>query len=465
MALEATFYVPILGGKVYQSLDQDAALYRRGIAEEQAARNNSVALQLIKIIAMVVLLPITLLALAFREVCRYRANIDLINPQIAGQDELSQGVTNKEDSLLPPQILSSSISADLSKEALRRMIQNPREISDELAKVFRINDMVQNYVSEIIPGLFLGGEYCGSFILSSYPETEAGRASGIKTLKESGGDLLLISDPDSDRLSVTMQKDGNIHTFTGNEVGIIFLHYLATNKDLPSEWASITTIVSTPLCKVISEDLGGSCFEVLTGFKYIAELIQKWEESGPPFILGFEESLGYLSSTNIRDKDAVLAACQISEIALQLSKENQTLLDYLCSIYDKYGVFREGGASIEFDEKNMLDAAIAPLMKNPPTSLLDQNVSSIDNYATSTSTNLITGTTTKINLPTSNVLTLHLEDGSRYIFRPSGTEPKIKIYASLHEKRSPNTSIQNQIQTIDAKITSNLTLLKKTFFH
>ncbi len=297
------------------------------------------------------------------------------------------------------------------------------------------------------------------------PETEAGRAEGIKTLKKSGGDLLLISDPDSDRLSVSEQKNGRITTFTGNEIGIIFLHFLATKKEWSEKWASITTIVSTPLCKIISEDLGGQCFEVLTGFKFIAELIKKWEDGGPAFILGFEESLGYLSSKNVRDKDAVLAACQISEIALQLKKANKTLLDYLYSIYEQYGVYREGGISIEFEGKHQADETVKLIMQNPPKILLDQNVLRIDNYKTSISTNLKTDKTSKIELPKSEVLTFHLEDGSRYIVRPSGTEPKIKIYASIGGKRDSSMSMEAQIKILDDRIAFNLKKLKNFFIH
>ncbi|MCH9621601.1 MAG: Phosphoglucomutase [Chlamydiia bacterium] len=294
------------------------------------------------------------------------------------------------------------------------------------------------------------------------PETESGRAEGIKTLKESKGDLLLISDPDSDRLSVSMQKDDNIHTFSGNELGIIFLHYLATQKNL-TNWASITTIVSTPLCKKMSEALGGKCFEVLTGFKYIAENIEKWKQDGPNFIFGFEESLGYLSSKNVRDKDAVLASCQIAEIALFLRKQNKTLLDYLFDIYKEFGIYREGGASIEFAEKSLLSSAIEPIMKNPPKELLGKKVVRIDNYESKISTDLTSSKTMPITLPTSKVLTLHLEDGSRYIFRPSGTEPKIKIYAALH-KDSDGTDMSTQIASLDAEVSKNLDTLKKEFF-
>lgn len=295
------------------------------------------------------------------------------------------------------------------------------------------------------------------------PETESGRACGIETLKKSGGDLLLVSDPDSDRLSVSIQKDGAIHTFTGNETGVLFLHYLANHKEHKKAWASITTIVSTPLCKKITDELGGTCKEVLTGFKYISELIKEWENDGPDFILGFEESLGYLSSKNVRDKDAVLASCQIAEIALHLKKQNKTLLDYLYEIYSEYGIYKEGGIAIQFKEKSMLDAAIEPLLKNPPKEILGKKVTCMENYETLKRHDLTTGKTTSIDLPSSKVLTLHLEDGSRYIFRPSGTEPKIKIYASMR-KDVEEGSIEKQIKTLSDEVEKNLTSLKTEFF-
>ncbi|MCH9811880.1 phospho-sugar mutase [bacterium] len=295
------------------------------------------------------------------------------------------------------------------------------------------------------------------------PETESGREEGIKTLKNSGGDLLLISDPDSDRLSVSMQHEGAIYTFSGNETGTIFLHFFANHKEHKKTFAAITTIVSTPLCKKITEAMGGICTEVLTGFKYIAELVKEWEENGPDFILGFEESLGYLSTKSVRDKDAVLASCAIAEIALHFKLKGKTLLDYLYEIYEKYGIYREGGISIEFEEKGMLDAAISPLLENPPTKLLGKKVVAIDNYTTKKRMDLVTGKTSMINLPTSKVLTLHLEDGSRYIFRPSGTEPKIKIYGSMHKKTS-STNIAEEVQALDHLVNTNLQTLKDTFF-
>lgn len=296
------------------------------------------------------------------------------------------------------------------------------------------------------------------------PETESGRACGIETLKESKGDLLLISDPDSDRLSVSIQVNGNIHTFSGNEVGIIFLHFLIKHRKLEKNFASVTTIVSTPLCKKITEDKGGKCFEVLTGFKYIAELIKQWENTGPEFVLGFEESLGYLSSVNIRDKDAVLASCQISEIALHLKLQNKSLLDYLYEIYEEHGIYREAGAAIRFEDKSILQSIITPILENPPKELFGKKVVQIDDYSKSSSTTVETNTTSLISLPKSNVLTLFLNDGSRFIIRPSGTEPLIKIYGSMHIDADPSKTIKEQIQNLDQELQKRLDSIKNELF-
>jgi len=296
------------------------------------------------------------------------------------------------------------------------------------------------------------------------PETKEARASGIETLKRTDGDLLLISDPDSDRLSVSMHKDKKIYTFTGNELGILFLYFLATHKEGLHNWACITTIVSTPLCNAITTDLGGTCFETLTGFKYIAELIERWKEGPYQFLFGFEESLGYLSSTQIRDKDAVLASCQIAEIALHLHLENKTLLDLLYDIYKKYGIYREGGTSIEYKEKGMLDGQMSLMIAHPPETLLGKKVIKIDNYETLISTTFPEKKVKPICLPRSKVLTFYLEDGSRFIFRPSGTEPKIKIYASFHTPYSNLAPIEKQIEGLDKAIEMDLNLLKREFY-
>ena len=187
----------------------------------------------------------------------------------------------------------------------------------------------------------------------------------------------------------------------------------------------ITTLVTTELFHEIARSFGLASFEVLTGFKYIAEKIEQWEQSGAhTFIFGAEESLGFLYGTHARDKDATSAACLIAEMALQQKKKGETLLDLLEEIFDHYGPFSEKQLSISlkpgFEGMEMMEKVMNALRSSPPKMILNQRVKELLDYE-----NEIEG------LPKSNVLLLRLEDQSKLVIRPSGTEPKIKLYGLM----------------------------------
>ncbi len=296
----------------------------------------------------------------------------------------------------------------------------------------------------------------GAFPTTPKPNPEESEALelGIALMKEHGRDILIASDPDADRTGVAVMHKGHPVILSGNEIAVICLdHILYTLKELtltPKRSAAITTIVSTPLFCKIATSYGVTCFEVLTGFKYIAELIHKWEmsEEGYSYLFGAEESYGYLFGTHARDKDSVIAACLVSEIAQIAKNEGLTLVDRLNDIYKTHGLFREKQRSIAFEpgQDAEMKAFTDRFRSSPPSHIADIAITSIDDLLTPKGT-----------LPPSNVIRIYLEDGSRLIIRPSGTEPKVKIYGSASAPYSH--PLDEQIRTLDAHLDTLLASL------
>ena len=260
-------------------------------------------------------------------------------------------------------------------------------------------------------------------------------------MREQDCGILLATDPDADRMAVAVQHEGRQELLNGNQIACICLEHvcraLRMQERLPQNAAFIKTIVTTELFKVIAESHGRPCFDVLTGFKYIAQLMHKWEQSsdGYRFLFGGEESYGYLLGSKVRDKDAVISCALVAEVALQAKIQNKTLVDKLYELYQKYGVYREKLSSIQFGEskedKERMDQKMAALRESPPHAIQGIEVTSIEDYWSSTLHDLHREEQTNIDLPRSNVLRFNLKDGSKVVVRPSGTEPKIKVYAGI----------------------------------
>ncbi|MBS0585595.1 MAG: phospho-sugar mutase [Verrucomicrobia bacterium] len=303
----------------------------------------------------------------------------------------------------------------------------------------------------------------GNFPTTPYPnpETEEALRLGVRDLKKRKADILLVSDPDSDRLSLAILHDGKPIHFTGNELGALLLHHLLTTRAPKEPFAVVTTIVSTRLIKLLTERAHGSCFEVLTGFKYIGEKIHEWEthKNSPHFLFGMEESLGYLYGTHARDKDATIAACLTAEMALLAKQHKKSLLDILYDIYRTYGIYRTGQASIESPSLAHMAELMSSLRKELPKALGGVKVLSVEDYLTRKATDLTTKKESPLDLPKSDVLIFHLADKSKFVFRPSGTEPKLKIYG---EVTGSYPSILQGIQELDKKLHNMLETLKKS---
>jgi len=274
-----------------------------------------------------------------------------------------------------------------------------------------------------------------SFPNPEYPET---LKLGIEKLQKEHSDILIATDPDADRLGVVVLHKEKPTILTGNEIAAICVDFLCHGV-LPKNGAFITTIVSTELIHTIAEAHNLSCFEVLTGFKYIGEKIEEWDKSfAHEFIFGAEESYGYLTNTHVRDKDALSASCLIAEIALRAKLQKRSLVDLLDTIYKKYGIFREGQLSINFPAEKagieQMTAKMQLLRANLPTTFCGQEVVLIEDYQSRIRHLIKTKKEEKLTLPKSDVLLMRFSNNSKIVIRPSGTEPKIKIYGAVQSK-------------------------------
>ncbi len=277
----------------------------------------------------------------------------------------------------------------------------------------------------------------GDFPTVSYPNPEESKAFelAMNLGVQVGADLLLATDPDADRLGVAVKSGESYELLTGNQLGALLLHYLLSTKQqhgtLPSNGVMLKTIVTSELGTHIAEKFGVMTVNTLTGFKYIAEKIAEYEQTGDySYVFGYEESYGYLIETFVRDKDAVQVALKVAEMAAFYAKKGQTLLDGLQSLYDQFGTYQEALVSQVFEGKNgqeEMKAILNNLRQNAPTSIGGIAVKRFEDYLTGIST-LADGTTENITLPKENVLKYVLEDSSWVAIRPSGTEPKCKFY-------------------------------------
>ena len=284
----------------------------------------------------------------------------------------------------------------------------------------------------------------GEFPTVSYPNPEADEAFelGLKLAKEVDADLVLATDPDADRLGVRVKdsKTGEYHTLTGNMSGCLLADYeLGQKKEvygkLPEDGAVISTIVTTNMAAAIAKHYGVEFIEVLTGFKYIGQQILGFETKGKgSYLFGFEESYGCLIGTHARDKDAIVATMALCEAAAYYKTKGMTLWDAMVAMYEKYGYYKDDIQSITLkgiEGLEKIQTILEKLRKNPPTEIGTYKVLSARDYKADTVVNMETKEVTDTGLPSSNVLYYDLNDDAWVCVRPSGTEPKIKIYYGI----------------------------------
>ena len=282
----------------------------------------------------------------------------------------------------------------------------------------------------------------GNFPTAPYPNPEVPQVFelAVEMAKEVGPDLIFGTDPDCDRIGVIVKEDnGEYKVLTGNQIGVLLSEYMLNARKetgvLSTKDTLIKTIVTTEMAARVAENYDAQIMNVLTGFKYIGEKIEQFEQTGSNnFILGFEESYGYLSGGFVRDKDAVIAATLIAEMALYYKTQGKNLAQALHDLFEKYGYYKENLISITMEGKDgqeQIAAMIANLRENMPKELNGVKVAVSEDYKLSKRADYLVGTSEDINLPKSNVLKFILEDNSWFVVRPSGTEPKVKIYASV----------------------------------
>ena len=279
----------------------------------------------------------------------------------------------------------------------------------------------------------------GNFPTCPYPNPEFREAlqKGLELCEKVQPDLLLATDPDSDRVGIAVNQGGEFKLMTGNEVGILLLDFIARVKQeqgkLPAHPVAVTTIVSTDMVDPIAQHYGIEMRRCLTGFKYIGDIIadvEQKEGSYESFLLGFEESYGYLSGGYVRDKDAVDGSMLICEMASYYKRQGKTLVDVMNELYETYGYYQNATLNFGFegeDGMKTMQKIMDTLRSDPPAEIAGTKVIGRSDYEASQSYGDKEGA---IDLPKSNVLEYRLENGCKLIVRPSGTEPKIKIYLS-----------------------------------
>lgn len=279
-----------------------------------------------------------------------------------------------------------------------------------------------------------------STVQSPNPEEHAAFELAIQYGKEINADILLGTDPDSDRLGVAVKNNqGEYIVLTGNQTGAIMLHYLLSQKKekgiLPENGIVLKTIVTSEIGRAIAESFGLKTLDTLTGFKFIGEKIKEYKQTGEyQFQFGYEESYGYLIGDFVRDKDAIQAALFVTEVAAYYKNQGKSLYDALLEIFEEYGYFKESLESLTLKGKDgaeQIAKILEDFRENPPKEVAGKTIVAVEDYKTSIRKEFSNGKLSPISLPKSNVLKYFLEDRSWFCVRPSGTEPKCKFYFSV----------------------------------
>ena len=400
-------------------------------------------------------------------IARVNAITDLTTVKTMSREEAQQS------GLL--QMIGEEIDASYM-EALKKLVLNP-EVIKEQAKSLKIvytplhgtgNLPVRRVLSE------LGFEQVivvpeqekpdGNFPTVSYPNPEDKKAFALalELAKKVDADLVLATDPDADRLGVYAKdsKTGEYMAFTGNMSGMIICEYeLSQRKEkgmLPEDGAIVTTIVSGNMSQAVAKEYGVDIIETLTGFKYIGEQIKLFEQNhNHTYLFGYEESYGCLVGTHARDKDAVVAVMALCEAAAYYKSKGLTLWDQMLVLFEKYGYYKEGLYTLTLKGQEgaaKIQEILKSFRSNPPKQIGEYKVLAFRDYEEDIIQNDVTGETTKTGLPKSNVLYFELEDQTWCCVRPSGTEPKVKLYMGV--KGIDMQDAQNRLEQLTEAMTS-----------
>lgn len=291
------------------------------------------------------------------------------------------------------------------------------------------------------------------------PEDPAAFRLAIPLAEKVGASVVFGTDPDCDRLGAAVRDGAGVfHTLTGNQIACLMLYHILTSLKekgtLPKNGAVVKSVVSTELARAICDDFGVAMVEVLTGFKFIGEKIQQFEETGShTFLFGFEESFGYLSGTQVRDKDGVNASLLLCEAACACMDRGETLYDALQAIYRRYGYYQERGVSVTLPGKDgaeKIQRMMTAMRANPPRALAGVRVLAVRDFLRGARVDA-SGAETALDFPHSNVLYFELEGGNWVCVRPSGTEPKIKLYIASKGENEARAAELNAVLTEAAR--------------
>lgn len=382
-----------------------------------------------------------------------RAVLDIINRVDAFKNvkyaDFDESLKNGDISYIGDDVINSflntvkaeSVRPDVCKKAQLKIIYTPlngtgNEPVRTILKMVGINDVTVVPEQEKPDGMFPTAPYPN-------PEIRQAFDCALKLAATVKPDILLATDPDCDRVGIAVKDGDDYRLMTGNQVGVLLLDYIINsrreNGTLPEKPAAVKTIVTTTLADKIAKDGGCEVFNVLTGFKFIGGVITELEKKNEEnrYIFGFEESYGYLSGGYVRDKDAVDASMLICEMASYYKLQGLSLLDVMEGIYRKYGFYCNLQVSFTCEGESGMErmqGIMNTLREQPPVKLGGKDVTVFSDYLAGTHKDMANGKTTDTNLPQSNVLAFSLSDGSSVTVRPSGTEPKIKVYIEAVSK-------------------------------
>ena len=381
----------------------------------------------------------------------YISNVDIFNgvKSMSFDDALAEDMVDFiEDWLIDDfysDVLSRQIEKGICKKANLKVIYSPlngtgnKPVKSILKKI-GVKDLKIVLAQE---------KPDGNFPTCPFPNPEIQQVfeEGMKLTTDFTADIMLATDPDCDRVGIAVRHNGEYKLMTGNEVGCMLTEYILSRKKAQGTLCSnpvvVKTIVTTELIRAIAKEYNAEVFDLLTGFKYIGELIEQLKEKGEEdrYEIGLEESYGYLTGTHARDKDAVNASMMIIEMAAYYKTQGLTLVDVMNSLYEKHGMYLNTLLNFGFEGadgmKKMADM-MDSMRNNPPAEIGGIKVEKIADYLTGKATDTATGKTETIDLPSSNVLSYSLTDDNKVVIRPSGTEPKIKIYITAHSDTREN---------------------------
>lgn len=351
-----------------------------------------------------------------------------------GKPELIESIGSEIDEIYLKKILKESVNPEvIAQQSNLKIVFTPIHgtgvnLVPKALKLFGFKNIIAVEAQNKVDGNF-------PTVKSPNPEEAAALQMAIEKAKETGAELVMATDPDADRVGIAIKNsEGKFILLNGNQTAsLLFYYILSQNREkgkLKGNEFIVKTIVTSEILIDIAKDFGVDYYDVLTGFKYIADIIRK-EEGKKKFIIGGEESYGYLIGDEVRDKDAVASCCLIAETAAWAKSQNITMYELLSKLYNKYGFYHETLKSIVRTGKSgaeEIQEMMNKFRKDPPKEIAGQKVVSIKDYQTQKHIDIIKNQEFIIDLPKSNVIQFFLENGSKITVRPSGTEPKIKFY-------------------------------------